>query len=172
MPKLICAEVNENFRNLCRSSCAQVHPCRSSVTRYDLVPATRGAHQVWPAYQNLEFWFHFFRENIFKIFSDFAKSEKYFFLFFWLQKNEVRNKKYFISDFGKWSQKNIKKYFSDLAKSEKYLFLFFWFHFFQIRILIVTLHMCTTCYNSNVHLMSRLKGQLFGGPIMKYECFH
>ena len=100
--------------------------------------SSRGAHQVWPAYQNLEFWFHFFRENIFKIFSDFAKSEKYFFLFFWLQNNEVRNKKYYISDFGKWSQKNIKKYFSDLAKSEKYLFLFFWFHFFQIRMLILT----------------------------------
>ena len=33
MPKVICAEVNEIFRNLCRSSCAEVHPCRSSVTR-------------------------------------------------------------------------------------------------------------------------------------------
>ena len=33
MPKLICVEVNEIFRNLCRSSCAKVHPCRSSITR-------------------------------------------------------------------------------------------------------------------------------------------
>jgi len=30
--KLICAEVKEIFRNLCRSFCAEVHPCRSSVT--------------------------------------------------------------------------------------------------------------------------------------------
>ena len=33
MSKLICAEINENFRNSCRRSCAKVHPCRSSVTR-------------------------------------------------------------------------------------------------------------------------------------------
>jgi len=94
----------------------------------------RGAHQVWPAYQNLEFWFHFFRENIFKIFSDFAKSEKYFFLFFWLQKNEVRNKKYFISDFGKWSQKNIKKYF-------------FWFG--EVRIIFIFIFLISFFPNQN-----------------------
>ena len=33
MPQFICAEVNEIFRNLCRNSCVEVHPCRSSVTR-------------------------------------------------------------------------------------------------------------------------------------------
>ena len=32
--KFICAEVYENFRNLCRSSRARAHPCRSSVTRF------------------------------------------------------------------------------------------------------------------------------------------
>ena len=33
MPELIFAEVNEIVRDLCRSSCAEVHPCRSSITR-------------------------------------------------------------------------------------------------------------------------------------------
>jgi len=31
--RITCAEVNEIFRNLCRSSCAEVHPCRSSLAR-------------------------------------------------------------------------------------------------------------------------------------------
>ena len=30
---MTCAEVNEIFRNLCRSSCDESHPCRSSITR-------------------------------------------------------------------------------------------------------------------------------------------
>jgi len=33
VPKLVCAEVNEISQNLCRSSCAEVKPCRSSITR-------------------------------------------------------------------------------------------------------------------------------------------
>ena len=33
VPKLICAEVDEIFQNLCRCSCAEVHPCRSPFTR-------------------------------------------------------------------------------------------------------------------------------------------
>ena len=33
---MTCAEVNEIFRNWCRSSCAEVHPCRSSIARYNL----------------------------------------------------------------------------------------------------------------------------------------
>ena len=32
--KITCAEVNEIFRNWCRSSCAEVHPCRSSIARF------------------------------------------------------------------------------------------------------------------------------------------
>ena len=32
VPKLICTEVNEIFQNLCRSSCAEVDSCRSSIT--------------------------------------------------------------------------------------------------------------------------------------------
>ena len=36
VPKLICAEVSEIFKNLCRISCAEVHPCQSSFTRFNL----------------------------------------------------------------------------------------------------------------------------------------
>ena len=35
--KITCAEVNEIFQNLCRSSCAEVHPCRSSITWLKMV---------------------------------------------------------------------------------------------------------------------------------------
>ena len=41
MTKLICAQVNEIFRNLRRSSFAEVHPCRSSFTRKLFVQITR-----------------------------------------------------------------------------------------------------------------------------------
>ena len=34
---MTCAEVNEIFLNMCRSSCAKVHPCRISVTQYWLL---------------------------------------------------------------------------------------------------------------------------------------
>ena len=81
--------------------------------------STRGVQQIWPAYQNLEFWFRFFPENIFKIFSDLAKSNSYYFLFFWFRKTEVRNHKNYMSDFDFWSQKNKKKYEFDFTKSEK-----------------------------------------------------
>ena len=64
------------------------------------------------------------QKNKNKYFSDFAKSEKYFFIFFWLHfpKSEIKYFLFLTSFF--WSQKNRKKYFSDLAKSENILKIF------------------------------------------------